>query len=466
MARYRSLLAVTAACVSLVGGLSGTASAVGTCSTDNSFCITYALSVRDAGTSTTATTAAAPVDASVTLQNTSPNRVSDTNLWLDHLDVSLLSGLGGNVVTPSATLDNNLLIAGSDTQCGSDPNFTACPGGSGDVDVQFNGNVYQGTFGVQGVRNINPPAPGYAVDWSLTIRVCVNPGIPLCQNTTSEIQGNPAVDGTFSIPTSTTISSNGFSGLASIYAATINISGIASKVSTNSGDVDAPSGAQTVFHLPTQCGDANASGTAVSHGSATASVTAALPVSGCPTAHVGAAEQLLRASFDGTGSSTPVSGRTLKLWHWSFGDGSRKVTAGPKVAHTYSASGDRTVRLVVEDSLGALSRPVSLLLRGSAMTWAASASRVRPGTAVTLSGRLTRWHTSTGLGGRAVRIERCKVGTTRCTLVKTVTTSRHAGRVGRFAVVVHPTSAGDYRATFAGGQGYLGIRKVHRITLR
>jgi hypothetical protein len=123
------------------------------------------------------------------------------------------------------------------------------------------------------------------------------------------------------------------------------------------------------------------------------------------------------------------------------------------------------VRLVVEDSLGALSTVRSWLLRGSAMTWSASSSKVAPGTAVTLSGRLTRWHSTIGLGGRSIRIQRCKVGTNKCTLIKTVTTSRHSGRVGRFSLVIHPTAAGDYRATFFGGNGYLGIRKTHRITM-
>lgn len=472
---YRSIVAVVGGLVITAAGLAGTADAVGTCSSsDANFCVTYGLAANLAGTTTAANAAAAPVDVSASVANTSADQSSTTTHWLDHVVLTLFNGLGGKAYTPSNQLDNNLIVAGSSSTC-SAADFSDCTAGQGtfwaSVSGAFSG-FYPGSFGIQRITNVNPTTvPGADLQWDVAMTFCVH-DTPLpvpCQNESFTASAASAGSGTVLIPTrpATPFSYSGISVDASLSTAEIHLKGLSSTLSDGTA---ASHGQQTVMHLPTRCGVANAAATLVDRGTGSGGASISVPltqtVTGCPTARFAKSEHLLTAHFDGTTSTTPIAGRTIKRWHWSFGDGTSRVTTGPKVAHTYSSSRNRTVRLVVEDSLGALSTARSWLLRGTAMSWSASASRVSPGTAVTLSGRLTKWHSSTGLGGRSVRIQRCRVGTNHCTLVKTVTTSRHAGRVGKFSVVVHPTAAGDYRATYFGGGGYLGIRRSHRITMR
>src|SRR5829696_7782196 len=73
-----------------------------------------------------------------------------------------------------------------------------------------------------------------------------------------------------------------------------------------------------------------------------------------PVRQVGATIEL-----DGSQSYSPVAGRSIAGWHWSFGDGTEAVTTTPTVAHTYRPGTEHTVSLYVEDSAGALSAPVT-----------------------------------------------------------------------------------------------------------
>jgi len=482
MARYRSLVAVAGTLAIAAGGLTGTAAAVGTetCNptphADASFCVTYGVGITQPGTSTPETHAAAPADLTIDLDNTSTHAADDGthSVWLKQIEVSLLSGLGGHAYALSSQLPNGLIIAGSTTNCGSPPDVTACDGYGGFFALVSGSGVFDGvrsgTFGVQRVENINPPAASTNLDWNVTIDFCLSTSLGSCtdgaQRQVIELRAaapSGANNGdNVTMPASVIIQpASGITVDASIDNVHLLLHGQSDTVSSGTP----PAAPVTVLHLPTRCGTAAADAVFTDRADTTVNAPLKQSVTGCPTARFAKAEHLLTAHFDGTTSTSPITGRTITKWHWSFGDGTSRVTTGPKVAHTYASSRNRTVRLVVEDSLGALSTARSWLLRGSAMTWAASASRVKPGTAVTLSGRLTKWHSTTGLGGRKVTIQRCRVGTNHCTLVKTVTTSRHSGRVGKFSVVVHPTAAGDYRATYFGGGGYLGIRKSHRITM-
>jgi hypothetical protein len=155
-----------------------------------------------------------------------------------------------------------------------------------------------------------------------------------------------------------------------------------------------------------------------------------------------------------------VAGRSIVGWRWAVGDGTSKTTTSPVVAHTYASSRDRTARLVVVDDLGALSSARTRLLKGSTLTIASKATAV-PGSKVALSGRLTRWNTTTGLAGRTLRLERCRANGTHCALIKTVTTTS----TGRWsAKAVFKAAKPRFRVSFRGGQGFLGTRASRRVS--
>ena len=56
------------------------------------------------------------------------------------------------------------------------------------------------------------------------------------------------------------------------------------------------------------------------------------------------------ASFDASGSSDPDG--AISSYQWDFGDGQVRTTATPRVAHTYTQQGPKTVSLVVSDDAG------------------------------------------------------------------------------------------------------------------
>jgi PKD repeat protein len=69
--------------------------------------------------------------------------------------------------------------------------------------------------------------------------------------------------------------------------------------------------------------------------------------------------------FDGSGSSDPDTGVTLRSYLWTFGDG--RTAVGPAPRHTYSRPGSYTVSLSVTNTLGlteTMSRSVTIVLPG------------------------------------------------------------------------------------------------------
>ncbi len=81
------------------------------------------------------------------------------------------------------------------------------------------------------------------------------------------------------------------------------------------------------------------------------------PVAAFSTTLGGANARTLTAN--GSASYDPDGGDSVVRWSWDFGDGSTAVTTTPKTTHTYAAVGSYAVSLVVTDSRGLVSAPVS-----------------------------------------------------------------------------------------------------------
>jgi hypothetical protein len=213
-----------------------------------------------------------------------------------------------------------------------------------------------GTFGVAKIVNRNPPSQDDYGDYDVTIdlTVCVQ----LCVNTSTvteatiaqPAQGMPAAV-VFNLTTDgTTPITNGSISYA-LNSFSFHVDGQSSQLDTG------PAGqTYTILALPVDCGTASGSSSFVSHNSATVAVPESVTVTGCPTAVLAKpVVQGTSASFDGSGSSTAVTGRTITHWDWTFGDGTKAVTTIPTVSHKYAPGSTYAASLVVRDSAGARS---------------------------------------------------------------------------------------------------------------
>jgi PKD repeat protein len=99
----------------------------------------------------------------------------------------------------------------------------------------------------------------------------------------------------------------------------------------------------------------------------------------------------LAVSFDGSRSSDPDPGDSIRTYRWSFGDGASQDTTAPTVSHTYSTAGAVTATLRVLDQFGAISAPATIrIVAGGAppsvtITSPAATATFRVGQSVTLS---------------------------------------------------------------------------------
>lgn len=98
---------------------------------------------------------------------------------------------------------------------------------------------------------------------------------------------------------------------------------------------------------------------------------------------------------NGGASYDPDGGDSVVSWSWDFGDGSTAVTTTPTATHTYAGDGSYAVKLVVTDTHGLVSAPVSHgVVAGNrppriSITTPPSSARFAVGETVTLTGTAT-----------------------------------------------------------------------------
>jgi len=324
---------------------------------DSTFCISAGLT---ATSNPPGRIAAAPVSLDFSVSNTSTSTAQA--YWLHSAALTLASnGIASPpTLTASAQLPNGLLLAGGGT-CSS-PAYTDCPGGHGSIvaiaTLFGNSTPASGTFGIAKIVNRNPPSPGDYGDYDVTLNVtlCVPPYPCFDTSTVSEATiaqpsggAPPAV--AFQITTDGTAPfANGTVSYA-LNSFSFHVDGQSSQLAGG------PAGqTYTILALPVDCGTASGSSSFASHNSVTVAIPESVTVTGCPTAVLPPpVVSGTSASFDGSGSSTPVAGRTITHWDWTFGDGTTAVTTVPTVKHTYVPGSTYAASLVVRDSAGARS---------------------------------------------------------------------------------------------------------------
>jgi PKD repeat protein len=339
--------------------------------TDSSFCVTY-------GATFSSQHAAAPFATDLSLQNSSTNHSADQSRWLDHGIVDLYSGgaAGAPILTPSAQLPANLLVAGGGP-CTS-PDFSDCGGGHGTALAVVNGNAFapdgstfSGSFGISKAVNVNPPPTGDAVEWMLTVQYCVTIGFQVCsfppQSIPVEVpaSGSGPVDPELHVPLREQVAipagAGGGTADISLDVASVHWNGESDQVD---GGTTLPQ-PEVIARMPLRCGIDSATASIFDVAGASLSIGQILAVTGCPTARFSSKPNGFAVDLDGSASTTPIAGRTVKKWIWNFGDGSARTTTVPTVSHTYATYGDHTVKLRVADSAGALSAQMSHVVRGT-----------------------------------------------------------------------------------------------------
>ena len=344
-----------------------------------SFCVSSAVNMTDGA-------ARAPFDVSLSADNTSTNRNSDTNVWVDTVTLDLPK-VGGSIakVTRSTEMENNAVLAGGGTCTG--PAFTNCVAGYGTVDAWVSGTggffdgFRQGSFGINQIRNVNPPAPGLYLDAVVDVSYCFTFSSTCDINGTTtvplkvhELTGGPVTSMTFELFNHVVPQNHPPCGCnpeadTTLGQLTVNLNGVA----------DGPTEDPAFLVLPARCGTSHGGVNFTSHDQTTpktVSFTDEGVVSQCPAAAFNHDINGYKVSFDGSSSSTPVAGRNLAKYKWNFGDGRRKTTSTSIVNHIYKKSDDYTVKLKVVDSSGAISSVITDLVLGSKTTLGVDKLRV------------------------------------------------------------------------------------------
>ncbi len=299
-------------------------------------------------------------------------------------------------LTPSPDLPDNLILAGEDGCApGADHTFSACSAGHGQWVVKFHDSTVNGTyhssFGID--RIVSHDDPGYIVNWVVTVHLCIpnplDPGDTCVFQTTQDVPVQvpaasaapagrasviaPTIDVPLFGPIDKTFLGFHEQGEFSLWQVGVHLQGESDRILGGSDLADPVA----LDALPAKCQSLSGSAELFSHAATPRSVTFPLgpiTLTGCPTAVFGlTAITGTRATFDGSASTTPLGpDRTVARYHWRFGDGRTRVTTTPTVQHLYPAAPltppAYAVRLVVEDSAGALSHAATLTVNGTAMS--------------------------------------------------------------------------------------------------
>lgn len=408
------------------------------CSPDATpFCVTLGYGVTDAlAPGTPTSTAAQPVDLSLVVDDTSSDKsygVDTGPRWLESLQVVLGEAAPGAllpVLTPSSELPDGLLVAGDSGSSG-----TCYAGASGTFDggqcqagwgsallyltfpAPFGGydDVYPATFGIVSVAN---QASGTGVDYLGTIRYHVS-GLPLISSLdgessvtlTGQATGAPRLDAVVAWSQPVVVSGYTIDVDASLDAITLNLH----------GSVDG----HTVLTLPRRCGTMHAAAAATSRAGTTLTAPFTLGITGCPTTptSLGAsAVQGLAEKLTAGAATTATQGRSLAGYLWTFGDGTTATTTSASTTHGYPSASPRTVAVQAVDSMGALSAPCTLALKGTKA--GASQSRLR------VVGTVVDYASGAVVTGATTRLYRCPSATAtlaKCSLLDATTTSSTGG---------------------------------------
>jgi hypothetical protein len=460
LASVGALVTTPAAATTLTSGCS---------TTDTAFCISYAQEANNLGASTPNREAATPFDLTVALNNTTVNRRANQPQWLSAIDVDILgTANGGLSVTPSKNLPDGLLVAGTAGGCGGSGDFSSCTAGAGTALIKVTGSggadgVYDATFGVQRIRNVNPPTvPGAVSQFNVDLTICVATPLGACsvaQNTTAvvAISAAGAGSGRLTLPATTSFafSVGGSNGTADASLDTIRVSlpGVVNIKATN-GDVTQ----YVVLYLPSTCGTASGTGRATARNGAQAVVPVGFTLVSCPTVTAltatGTAPFVAKLSAAGAAAA----GRTIGYWIWTFGDGKSATTTTPTVSHTYTSAAPRTVSVKARDYNGAFSPLRTVALKGTGLAVKATPSTLNYGQTSRLTGKLIDAASKVGLGGRKVTVLRCRRDHTTCSSVATLTTSTGSSTLGTWALTVKPTANTAYSLSYVGAASVLGTR--------
>ncbi|GAB4010883.1 hypothetical protein GCM10028772_31760 [Nocardioides ultimimeridianus] len=407
------------------------------CSTDATFCISYA-----ATASTTATQQ--PVDLTIDLANTSPSHDTDTGTWVHQVSVRPLavSLTSGPLITRSADLPNGLLVAGSSAGCGTG---NGCSAGYG-IGYAQGGYCATGictfTFGIQRVANVQ--ATTHRNEFAITLTGCLTAPINLCGSfgditMTKDVWFDPPADGPSTTEMTFVLDPTG-SGFDNFTIDQLHL--------TLNGTVDQ----YRWFRLPPTCGSASGSATATDNAGKSATATADFTVTGCldvtgtastPQVRYGGHATLAGGLTPSDDTSPAVAGAALLLRTCPAGRActTSPATAGPTGGWSFAVTPQRTTTYSVLYAGPAgdtdwvpvgrsfTVRVVPLVSRR------ASAAHVPHGGRVTISGAVTP-----NDAGAKVALQRYLSGSWRTIATTTVTSrstyalsARLAGRAGTTA---------------------------------
>ncbi len=322
--------------------------------TAEEFCVTENVTLTS---EPTGFVAGAPLTVDLSVANTSTPLTRAR--WVKSVSFALPTPQAGDPppVTPSSQLPDKLLIAGGGS-CGP-PSYSGCAGGHGTIVAQTDFGDTTGAFGVEKIVNVQAAPAGALAAYEMTFKFCIVVPFFGCQAQPTEVLQIfiPAEGpGELTIPTEGSGEVGGFNIEFSITSLSIHLDGKSNRIDGQA----APTDTYEVISVPPRCGPLHGSATFESNAAGTITIPREYTATGCPTASLAPPTRTgATVDLDGSASSTPVAGRQIARWHWSFGDGTEAVTTTPTVSHDFQPGATYTVSLEVEDSDGALSDPVT-----------------------------------------------------------------------------------------------------------